>query len=212
MSPSPSQVAALIVATATIADIVEHPGPLDRRALACLAIDRAADHAAACDVRKLDRRLGVHAASWANTYLVRFADRSNVTVLRLADLDALPRTVTTAQRALLSDAPGAADGIHPLDVRLIRHTAAGVGIDQLTHAHTAAAVGVDDFARRAVTAHLALVTELEAFTGVRLLAPRVPLASRHYGPDGGSHVLGGCDDCSTATARVEAWPVAGVAR
>jgi hypothetical protein len=52
--------------------------------------------------------------------------------------------------------PGTVDGAHPLDMRLLHHTTAGVVIDQLTGVHTTQAVGVDTFARTAVAAHLAL--------------------------------------------------------
>ena len=197
MSPSPTQVAALLVAAAAAADVIErHPGA-GPRSTAMELIAAAAEHAAVCDARRLDRRLGVYAASHANTYLRTFADRTHVSVLRgITSLD-LPRPVAAAQRALLAGVPGAVDGVHPLDLRLLYATPAGVVIDQLTQPNTARSVGVDAFARTAVAAHLALGGQLPSFAGVRLLAFRVPRASRHYRTATDWHLLGECAACAT---------------
>jgi hypothetical protein len=196
MSPSPSQVAALLVAVAAAADVVEQHPTADPRATAIELLAAAAEHAAVCDARALDRRLGGYAASWANTYLRSFADRRRVSVLRDVVARDLPRPAAAAQRALFAGAPGTVDGVHPLDLRLLHHTRAGVVIDQLTHVDTARAVGVDAFARAAVAAHLALGDQLEAFAGVRLIAPRVPRASAHYLTATTSHPVGGCVACT----------------
>ena len=196
MSPSPSQVAALLVAAAAAADVVEKHPTADSRATAIELLAAAAKQAAVCDARRLDRRIGEYAASWANTYLRQFADRARVSVLRDVAGRDLPRPAAALQRALLAGAPGTVDGVHPLDLRLLHHTAGGVVIDQLTHADTARAVGVDTFARGAVAAHLALGGQLESFAGVRLIAPRVPRASAHYLTATTAHALGDCAACT----------------
>jgi hypothetical protein len=197
VSPSPTQVAALLVAAAAVADVVERHPAAGSRTTAMELIAVAAEHTAVCDARRLDRRLGVYAASHANTYLRRFADRARVSVLRdVASLN-LPRPIAAAQRALLAGAPGAVDGVHQLDLRLLHATPAGVVIDQLTHPNVARSVGVDTFARTAVAAHLALGSQLPSFAGVRLLAFRVPRASRHYVTATDWHPLGDCAACAT---------------
>ncbi|SOC47220.1 hypothetical protein SAMN05660748_0696 [Blastococcus aggregatus] len=197
MSPSPTQVAALLVAAAAAADVIEHHPSAGPRSTAMELIAAAAEHAAVCDVRRLDRRLGVYAASHANTYLRTFADRTRVSVLRDIPSLGLSRPVAAVQRALLAGVPGAIDGVHPLDLRLLYATPAGVVIDQLTQPNTARSVGVDGFARAAVAAHLALGGQLPSFAGVRLLAFRVPRASRHYRTATDWHLLGQCAACSS---------------
>jgi hypothetical protein len=190
-------VAALLVAAAAAADIVEQHPSAGPRATAMELIAAAAEHAAVCDARRLDRRLGVYAASHANTYLRTFADRARVSVLRDVASLGLPRPVAAAQRALFAGAPGAVDGVHPLDLRLLHATPAGVVIDQLTQPNVARSVGVDAFARTAIAAHLALGSQLPSFAGVRLLAFRVPRASRHYRSATDWHPLGACAACAT---------------
>jgi hypothetical protein len=197
VSPSPSQVAALLVAAAAAADVVEQHPAAGPRATAIELIAAAAEHAAGCDARRLDRRLGVYAASHANTYLRTFVDRRRVTVLRGVGALQLPRPVAAAQRSLFTGAPGTVDGVHPLDLRLLHRTSAGVVIDQLTHPNTARSVGIDAFARTAIAAHLALGGQITGFAGVRLLAFRVPRASRHYLTAADWHLVGDCAACAT---------------
>jgi hypothetical protein len=189
-------VAALLVAAAAVADVVESHPTAGPRTTAIELIAAAAEHAAVCDARRLDRRLGVYAASHANTYLRTFADRGRVTVLRGAGSLQLSRPAAAAQRALFAAAPGTVNGVHPLDLRLLHRTPAGVVIDQLTHPNTARSIGIDTFARTAIAAHLALGAELTGFAGVRLLAFRVPRASRHYLTPAEWHLLGECAACA----------------
>lgn len=120
-------------------------------------------------------------------------------MLRPAAMD-LPRPVAALQSQLVDTWPGAVDGAHPLNVRLaVRGPNAVLLLDQLTVAHTAAAVGEDPQARQTLAAHLALGATLPRFGGIRLLAPRAPLASRHYLDPSTWHRVGGCPNCAIPT-------------
>lgn len=198
MSPSRSQVASILLAYSGIAAAARCTEDLDGRALGQFLVGAAnADAVVLRRHIRLDPRLHVYSASWAATYLRRFANSRNVTCLAVSEslLGSLSRPAAAVQRHYRGLLPGYSGADHPFDIRPQHWVGEQYCFDLLTHVDTREKVGEDEFSNAGIAAAFALAADTDGFAGVRLICPRVPLRSRHWLTPATWHELGNCQLC-----------------
>lgn len=192
MSTSTSQQAAIEIAMATVVDLLSQPRRRHGYEAVSHLLEVACDLASATGARKIDTRTGVYAGGFARRYVTSIAPAGASLATRL-EVEALAR-LDKAGRMLQPDPRRS--GSRALPARLVWRRRDGITlIDDLSAAGKPNLVAYGSALTRAA-AHLALGQHLPQFGGVRICAPRIPLASVHIVSTHEMHQFGGCAVCT----------------
>ena len=167
-------------------------------------LDAVARHAQVYDTRRLDRRMGAYAASFAVSWLRYWNPGAAPIDLAAAftSVDVAP-AVHGALERLAATLPGSPA------VPLLAFPAptGGLILDELSVAHRADAVLAESYTTARVASLLLVGSHLPPgfgpFAGVRVLSPRVPAYAAHVPPTGlsAAHRLGDCPACTLRSPR-----------